>query len=96
MSSAARWLHSGADASASQSAFWQFRDSTDVVWYDMPQFYSDLHEEKYQADVVEFEYDVWYARGTKCFHYCINFEAMTQRNMSRGKVRRIRRALAGQ
>ena len=45
----------------------------------MPTFYSNLHEEKLEQGMHEFEYDVSYAGGTKSYHYLVSFDAMTQK-----------------
>ena len=70
---------------------WQYQADGGDGWKTMPDFYSQLHEQEYQASAKRFEYDVPYAKGTKSYHYIVNFEAMTQTNERKGTVRKIRR-----
>ena len=90
------WLQSGVLALsvvATEKVLWQFRNQKDTDWKDMPTFYSDLHEGQFADNVVYFEYDVQYAKGTKNYHYCVDLNAWTQSNQNTGKVRRIRRVV---
>ena len=57
----------------------------------MPTFYARKHENKYQRNVWEFEYDVQYAHGTKTYNYRVDLQSMTQTNLNTNKVRKIRR-----
>ena len=71
---------------------WQYRNSTDDKWKDMPKEYSDKHEVKYLRGEWNFEYDVHYGKdGEKTYHYVIDLNAMTQTNMKTRTVRRLRR-----
>ena len=51
----------------------------------MPTAYSKYHEDKLLAEGDEFEYDVWYAKGTKLHYYCVSFASMTQKNTTQVK-----------
>ena len=72
---------------------WQYRNSTDTEWKDMPQEYSWKHEDKQQRGVQNFEYDVKYCRNEEnTYHYCVDLNEMTQTNTKTGTVRRLRRS----
>ena len=73
---------------------WQYRSSDDTKWKDMPEFYSNLHENLHQNCATYFEYDVQCARGPNYYHYMVNLETMLQTNETTGKERRIRRTTA--
>ena len=71
---------------------WQYRNSTDEFWKDMPVEYTLKHESKYQRNVMNFEYVVHYGKNkSKSYNYVIDLNDMTQTNMNTGKVRRLRR-----
>ena len=69
--------------------YWQYRNSANTAWVDMPNVYSEQHETKFCDGVKDFEYDVPYYGGT--YHYSVCFEAMTQTNIKTQKIRAIRR-----
>ena len=72
---------------------WQYMgDSNKFV--DMPRDYSAKYEEHFREDTLHFEYEVPYAKGTKTYHYKVNFPDMTQSNAKTGKVRNLRRLIA--
>ena len=81
-------------AVVSEVVKWQYRDSEDLAWKNMPTFYSDLHELNLKNNVAVFEYDVQYAKGTKNYHYRVCLESMTQTNENTNKIRRILRVVS--
>ena len=58
----------------------------------MPAEYIRKHEDKYQRNVMNFEYVVHYGKNkAKSYNYVIDLNDMTQTNMDTGTVRRLRR-----
>ena len=69
---------------------WQYMGDSDT-FVDMPREYSAKYEEHYRENTLHFEYDIWYAWGTKSYHYKVYLLNMTQENMNRNTVRQLRR-----
>ena len=72
---------------------WQYMNESNK-FVDMPQDYSAKYEEHFREGTLNFEYNVPYAKGTKTYHYKVNFPDMTQSNAKTGKVRNLRRLIA--
>ncbi len=53
----------------------------------MPDKYCELHDLYVAQDTIEFEYDLWYAHGTKWYHYEVDLIARTQKTCDAGTAR---------
>jgi len=46
---------------------WQYTNSDDTYWKDMPQWYSDLHEWHHLQKLAGFFYNVQYCKGSNLY-----------------------------
>ena len=71
---------------------WQYRNSTDEYWKDMPANYSDFHEREFLADKYFMTYNCQYGKDKdKNYHYKVDLNNFEQLNINTGKIRRLRR-----
>ena len=71
---------------------WEYRDSKDEYWKDMPDWCSNLHEQEFQANKYWMTYNYQFGKNRdKNYEYKVDLNNFEQTNCNTGTIRRIRR-----